>query len=140
MRANRSPSSDSRKGASLMLGALGVACVSVTFPATVAAEASFSPIEVGVGRSVIGAVVAIATLAALRQPLLPPRSAFPRILIVAGPAGIGFGLLSAIALRHVASVHGAVLTGLIPAAPAGMAVSRAGARPGTAYWLAPAFG
>ena len=52
------------------------------------------------------------------------------------PSGIGFGLLSALALRHVSSVHGAVLTGLIPAATAGIAVLRAGERPRRAYWAA----
>jgi drug/metabolite transporter (DMT)-like permease len=112
----------------------------MTFPATTAAESSFSPLEVGVGRSVIGAVVAVAVLIAGRQPLLPPRAAIPRMLIVAAAVGIGFGLLSAIALREVDSVHGAVLTGLIPAATAGMAVLRAGERPRAAYWAALALG
>jgi drug/metabolite transporter (DMT)-like permease len=129
-----------RKAAPQLLGALGVACFSMTFPATTAAEVSFSPIEVGVGRSVIAIVVAVAALAARRQPLLPPRPALGRMLIVAGPVGIGFGLISAIALHYVDSVHGAVLTGLIPAATAGMAVWRAGERPRAAYWAALAFG
>jgi drug/metabolite transporter (DMT)-like permease len=40
----------------------------------------------------------------------------------------------------VSSVHGAVLTGLIPAATAGMAVLRAGERPRRGYWLALAAG
>jgi drug/metabolite transporter (DMT)-like permease len=113
---------------------------SVTFPATTAAEASFSPVEVGVGRSVIGGVVAIMVLLLRRQPLLPPRDVLGRMLIVAGPVGIGFGLFSALALRYVDSVHGAVLTGLIPAATAGVAVWRAGERPRRAYWAALAFG
>jgi drug/metabolite transporter (DMT)-like permease len=112
----------------------------MTFPATTAAERSFSPVEVGVGRSVIGGLVAIAVLASRREPLLPPRAAFGRMLIVAGPVGIGFGLLSALALGYVSSVHGAVLTGLIPAATAGVAVWRAGERPRAAYWAALAFG
>lgn len=124
----------------MLLGSLGVIFFSVTFPATTAAEASFSPIEVGVGRSVIGAVVAILALLVRRQPLLPPRAALPRMLIVAGPVGFGFGMFSAIALRYVDSVHGAVLTGLIPAATAGVAVWRAGERPRRAYWAALAFG
>ncbi len=51
------------------------------------------------------------------------------MLIVAGPVGFGFGLFSALALGYVDSVHGAVLTGLIPAATAGVAVWRAGERP-----------
>lgn len=129
-----------RKSAPLLLGALGVICFSMTFPATTAAERSFSPLVVGVGRSVIAAAVAIVVLTAKRQPLFPPRAALPRLLIVAATVGIGFGLLSAIALRQVSSVHGAVLTGLIPAATAGMAVLRAGERPRPAYWVALAFG
>jgi drug/metabolite transporter (DMT)-like permease len=124
----------------LSLGALGVMFFSVTFPATTAAEASFSPVEVGVGRSVIGGVVAIAVLLARRQPLLPPSAVLGRMLIVAGPVGFGFGLFSALALGYVDSVHGAVLTGLIPAATAGVAVWRAGERPRRAYWAALGFG
>src|SRR5262249_24524438 len=49
-------------------------------------------------------------------------------------------LFSALALGYVSSVHGAVLTGLIPAATAGVAVWRAGERPRRAYWAALAFG
>lgn len=136
MRANRSTSVPIWKAAPLLLGAIGVTCFSVTFPATTAAESSFSPLLVGMGRSVIAAVLAITVLAGRRQPLLPPRAAVPRLLVVAGTVCMGFGLLSALALRQVDSVHGAVLTGLIPAATAGMAVLRAGERPRPAYWAA----
>lgn len=108
----------------------------MTFPATTAAERSFGPVVVGVGRAVPAAVLAIIVLRARREPLLPPRAALPRMLIVAATVGIGFGLLSALALRHVSAVHGAVLTGLIPAATAGIAVLRAGERPRAAYWAA----
>jgi drug/metabolite transporter (DMT)-like permease len=108
----------------------------MTFPATTAAERSFGPVVVGVGRAVPAAVLAIIVLRARREPLLPPRAAVPRLLIVAATVGIGFGLLSALALRHVSAVHGAVLTGLIPAATAGIAVLRAGERPRPAYWAA----
>ncbi|HEX3491225.1 MAG TPA: DMT family transporter [Streptosporangiaceae bacterium] len=120
----------------MLLGALGVLCFSMTFPATTAAERAFGPVVVGVGRAVPAALLAIIVLRARRQPLLPPRAALPRMLIVAATVGIGFGLLSALALRHVSSVHGAVLTGLIPAATAGIAVLRAGERPRPAYWAA----
>jgi drug/metabolite transporter (DMT)-like permease len=120
----------------MLLGAIGVLCFSVTFPATRAAEASFSPLLVGVGRAVPAAALAVIVLSARRQPLMAPRPALRRMLIVAACVGVGFGLLSAIALRHVSSVHGAVLTGLIPAATAGMAVLRAGERPRPAYWAA----
>ncbi len=115
-------------------------CFSLTFPATTAAETAFSPVVVGVGRSVIAAAAAAILLTARRQPMLPPRAALPGLLIVAATVGIGFGLLSALALHQVDSVHGAVLTGLIPAATAGMAVLRAGERPRRAYWAALALG
>ncbi len=124
----------------LVLGALGVAGFSLTFPATAAAEASFSPLVVGVGRSVIAAALAAAVLAARRQSFLPPRAAVRRMLVVAATVGVGFGLLSALALHQVNSVHGAILTGLIPAATAGMAVLRAGERPRPGYWAALAAG
>ena len=130
----------SAKASPLLLGALGVLCFSFTFPATSAAESSFGPVLVGVGRAVPPALLAIIILRARRERVLPPREAVGRLLIVAAAVGIGFGLLSALALDQVSSVHGAVLTGLIPAATAGMAVLRAGERPRAAYWAALALG
>lgn len=130
----------SREAVPLALGAIGVVCFSLTFPATAAAEVSFSPLTVGVGRSVIATVVAVAVLVARKQPLLPPRAALGRFLIVAATVGVGFGLLSAVALRQVGSVHVAVIAGLTPAATAGMAALRAGERPSRGYWLALAVG
>src|SRR6185437_10947372 len=116
MRDNRSTSMPRTKAASrtraapFILGALGVVCFSLTFPTTAAAEVSFNPLAVGVGRSVVATV------------------------------GVGFGLLSALALRQVGSVHVAVIAGLIPAATAGMAALRAGERPSRGYWGSLALG
>ncbi len=124
----------------MLLGALGVMSFSLTFPATTAAEASFSPVVVGVGRAIPAAALGAALLLSRREPLLPPRAALRGLLVVALTVGVGFGLLSALALRHVSSVHGAVLTGLIPAATAGMAVWRARERPRASYWAALAVG
>jgi drug/metabolite transporter (DMT)-like permease len=124
----------------VLLGVLGVVCFSLTFPATAVAEESFNPLTVGAGRSVIAAVAAIAILGAKRQPLLPPRAIMGPMLVVAATVGIGFGVFSAVALRQVGSVHTAVVTGLIPAATAGMAALRAGERPSRGYWAALALG
>jgi drug/metabolite transporter (DMT)-like permease len=124
----------------VLLGVLGVLSFSLTFPATTAAEASFSPVVVGVGRAIPAAALGAAVLLRRREPLLPPRAALRGLLVVALTVGVGFGLLSALALRHVSSVHGAVLTGLIPAATAGMAVWRARERPRASYWAALAAG
>ncbi|HET7016939.1 MAG TPA: DMT family transporter, partial [Streptosporangiaceae bacterium] len=63
-----------------------------------------------------------------------------RMLILVATVGVGFGLLSALALRQVGSVHVAVIAGLIPAATAGMAALRAGERPSRGYWGALALG
>jgi drug/metabolite transporter (DMT)-like permease len=140
MRANRSTFASRAKAVPFVLGAAGVICFSLTFPATALAERSFNPLTVGVGRSVVAAIAAIAILLGRRQPVLPPRAALGRLVIVAVTVGVGFGLLSAVALRQVGSVHVAVIAGLTPAATAGMAALRAGERPSRGYWAALALG
>jgi drug/metabolite transporter (DMT)-like permease len=138
MKDHRSTSGAARKA--VLLGSLGVLCFSFTFPATALAERSFSPLSAGAGRSVIAAAVAITVLALRRERLLPPKEVLGRMLIVAACVGVGFGIFSAVALRDVGSVHVAVVTGLLPAATAGMATWRAGERPSAGYWAALAFG
>src|SRR5258708_28742851 len=105
MRSNRSTSVVRGEASPMLLGALGVLCFSVTFPATRAAEASFSPLVVGVGRAVPAAVLAVIGLAARRQPLIVPRAALRRMLIVAACLGGGFGRLSALSLRRRCTAH-----------------------------------
>ncbi len=123
--------------AGLGWAALGVLAFSFTFPATTLALRSFDPYVVGAGRSVAAAVIAGACLLVARAPL-PPRAAWPGLAAVAAGCGIGFGLLSALALRHTTSTHAAIVIGLLPAATASVAVLRAGERPGWAFWTASA--
>jgi drug/metabolite transporter (DMT)-like permease len=115
--------------------ALGVLAFSGTFPATTFALRGFDAYVVGAGRSVIGAAVAALTLLALRAPR-PRRDQLPGLLVVAGGCGIGFGLLSAIALRHATSTHAAVVTGLLPVATAIVAVVLGGERVRPLFWAA----
>ncbi|MGH9305660.1 MAG: DMT family transporter [Acidimicrobiales bacterium] len=112
---------------------------SFTFPATVLAERVFDPTVVGAGRSVIAAVLAVVALRVGRVPW-PARRHLPGLLAVAGGCGIGFGLLSALALHRVTSSHAAVVVGLLPAATAAVAVWRGGDRPGRRFWLGSAVG
>jgi drug/metabolite transporter (DMT)-like permease/nitroimidazol reductase NimA-like FMN-containing flavoprotein (pyridoxamine 5'-phosphate oxidase superfamily) len=119
--------------------ALGVLAFSFTFPATALAEQGFDPYLVGAGRSVIAAVVAAACLRAVRAPL-PGRNHWPGLIAVAVGCGIGFGLLSALALQHTTSSHAAVVIGLLPAATAIVAVIRIGERPGPLFWAASCIG
>jgi drug/metabolite transporter (DMT)-like permease len=114
---------------------LGVLTFSFTFPATVLALRGFDPYLVGAGRSVVAALIAALCLVAVRAPL-PVRSDLPGLLAVAGGCGIGFGLLSALALRHTTSTHAAVIVGLLPAATAIVAVLRIGERPRWPFWVA----
>jgi drug/metabolite transporter (DMT)-like permease len=124
---------------SLGWAALGVLAFSFTFPATTLAERGFDAYLVGAGRSVIAAGVAAICLRAARAPL-PTRDRWSGLIAVAIGCGIGFGLLSALALRHTSSTHAAVVVGLLPAATAIVAVIRVGDRPGPVFWAASAAG
>ncbi|HEY8765143.1 MAG TPA: DMT family transporter [Solirubrobacteraceae bacterium] len=124
---------------SLGWAALGVLAFSLTFPATALAEREFNSLLVGAGRSVIAAAIAAVCLRALRAPL-PAREAWPGLIAVALGCGVGFGVLSALALRHTTSSHAAVVVGLLPAATATVAVIRIGERPGPLFWAASILG
>jgi len=117
--------------------ALGVLAFSFTFPATALAERAFSAYLVGAGRSVIAAAIAAVCLRAVRAPL-PTRDHWPALVAVAVGCGIGFGLLSALALDNISSSHAAVVVGLLPAATAVVAVIRVGDRPRSVFWAASA--
>jgi drug/metabolite transporter (DMT)-like permease len=119
----------------LTAGALGVLVFSWTLPATRLAVPALGGTFVGLGRALVAAVLAGVYLAWTRRPP-PPRAAWPSLAVVAAGVVVGFPLLSALALRHVPSSHGAVLTGALPLATAAAAVLRAGERPGPRFWLA----
>jgi drug/metabolite transporter (DMT)-like permease len=124
---------------SLGWAALGVLAFSITFPATTLAERSFSPLLVGAGRSVPSALLAAACLRALRAPR-PQRRHWPGLVAVGLGCGIGFGVLSALALGKTSSSHAAVVVGLLPAATAAVAVVRVGDRPPPLFWAASLLG
>jgi drug/metabolite transporter (DMT)-like permease len=132
-RPRREPPQTGHSG--LGLAAVGVLAFSLTFPATSLALRGFDPYVVGAGRSVAAAAIGGAFLLVGRAPL-PARSMWFGLLAVAGGCGIGFGLLSALALHHTTSTHAAIVVGLLPAATAIAAVIRSGERPGSAFWAA----
>jgi len=123
----------------VLLGGLGVLCFSLTLPATRAADPALGGIVVGLGRALVAAVLAGLLLVARRE-RLPARRHWPGLLIVAVGVVVGFPLCSALALQHLPATHGAVVTGLLPAATAVMAVLRADERPPRAFWLGVAAG
>jgi drug/metabolite transporter (DMT)-like permease len=119
--------------------ALAVLAFSFTFPATHLALEGMSPVLVGAGRSVVGAAAGAVFLIVKRVPL-PDRSTWPAFIIVAASAGIGFGLLSALALPIVGVAASGVTTGLLPIGTALTATFRAGERPSRGFWMASAAG
>lgn len=134
--ASPASSAQSTRGAGLFWGAVGVLAFSVSLPATRLAVAGGLPAGfVGIGRAVVAGLLALATLALMRQPL-PPARLLPRLLVVAVGVVLGFPLLTALALAQVPAAHGSVVTALLPAATAVMAVLRAGERPSSRFWMA----
>ena len=128
-----------RRAEAISLGALGVVAFSLTLPATKLALRGLDPIFLSFGRAVFAASLAALCLAATRQPW-PRGSQYLRLAVVGAGAVIGFPILAAFALEHLTSAHGAVITGLLPAATAVMAVLRTGERPSFKFWLASSAG
>ncbi|HET7419181.1 MAG TPA: DMT family transporter [Candidatus Dormibacteraeota bacterium] len=122
-----------------ILGAVAVVMFSGTVPATRIAVQTIDPIVVGVGRSVLGALIAIGYLIAVRAPW-PTRRQWPAIVVIAAGAAVGFGWLSAEALKTVSASHGSVVVGVLPMLTAVFGTLRTGARPRPLFWIATAAG
>lgn len=133
-----SPASSTQRSAAIW-GALGVLAFSMTLPATRVAVSQIDAIIVGPGRAVIAGMLAAIALIATRQSL-PPRDLWTRIVAVSIGVVIAFGVLTALALKTVPASHAAVVTGLLPAITAAMAVMRGGERPSRGFWIACALG
>lgn len=112
-----------------------------SLPATALALRGFDPYLVGFARAVIAVLIAAACLLAAGAPLLPPRAEWRSYALIALGVVLGFPLLTGLALDlGSSSAHAAVVTGLLPAATAAVAVARAGERPRVSFWAAAAAG
>lgn len=131
------PAKHAREG--VFLGVLGMLAFSVTMPATRFTIGSLDPVVVGLGREVVAGGLAGVLLVCTRA--RRPRGAqWRQVLAVALGVVVAWPLLTALALRHVESSHGIVMTGLLSAFTALFAVLRARERPSTAFWLSSAGG
>jgi len=117
----------------LALGFLGVACFSLTFPATRKAVPSLGPWLVTFGRAAIAGVLAIVALR-LHRCAQPTRGQARRLALVVAGVVVGFPAFSGLALQHAPAGRSAVITGLLPAATAGLSVLRTGERPSWKFW------
>lgn len=123
----------------LLWGLLGTLAFSLTLPAIRIATPELGVGFVSIGRAVVAGVLAMALLAAMRQPIPNRRD----LLKLAGSGlgvVIGFPLLTTLALAEVESSHGAIVVGLLPLSTAIAAVLLTGERPGVRFWLASAAG
>lgn len=120
-------------------GLIGVAIFAGSLPATRVAVADFDPTFLTCARASVAAVLGLALLLLLRQPL-PRLADLPSLAITAAGVVVGFPLLTALALQHVTSAHSIVFLGLLPLCTAVFAVVRGGERPRPLFWLFSALG
>ena len=132
--ATTGASTGTTERAGLGLAAVGVLVFSFSVPMTKVAVRGIDPLLAAAGRAAVAGVLAAVVLAAGRSSWPTRREVVP-LIAVAGGVVFGFPVLTAYALRHVPSSHGAVVSGLLPLATAGCAVLRARERPTLAYWL-----
>lgn len=118
----------------LCLGALGILGFSFTLPATRLAVADLDPTVVGLGRAAMAGLLAALVLLGSRT-AFPPRCYWSRLGLVSVGVVLGFPLFTTLALHRLTAAHGAVITGMLPAATAVLAVLLGGERPGPAFWL-----
>ncbi|MCT4477015.1 DMT family transporter [Peribacillus frigoritolerans] len=125
---------EKREKFGLFLGLVGVICFSLTLPSTSIAVEYFGTTIVGLGRTVVAAIL-VAVVLIVRKEKLPSLRQFKRLLIVAFGAVLGFPLLTSWAMETLPVSHGAVELALLPLATAGFAIFRAGENPSLKFWI-----
>ncbi|MDM5213047.1 DMT family transporter [Peribacillus sp. NJ4] len=130
---------ETRAKLGLFLGLVGVICFSLTLPATSIAVAYFGTTVVGLGRTVVAAIL-VAVVLIVRNEKLPSSGQLKSLLIVAVGAVLGFPLLTSWAMESLPVSHGAVELALLPLATAGFAMFRAGEIPSRKFWVSSMIG
>jgi drug/metabolite transporter (DMT)-like permease len=123
----------------MVLGFISIVGFSLSLPATRIAVTEIHPSIIGLGRSVIAAIIAAGILL-VRRESLPKKSHINSLLIVAATVVFGFPLFSAWAMQKVHASHGGILLGIVPLATAAAGALRAGDRPSISFWVAAFFG
>ncbi|MDP1789997.1 MAG: DMT family transporter [Methylibium sp.] len=123
----------------LWLGLLGVVIFAITTPMTrlavgAATDPQLTPLFVTAGRAAVAGLLSAVWLWATRAPR-PQRHQLREFAITASGVVIGFPLFLALALREVAAIHAAVVTGLLPLGTAVVAVLVLRQRPSRGFWV-----
>ncbi len=107
-----------------------------TLVTTRIAVTDFTPLEITCARIVIAGGLGAGLLLLTDQRAPPERRLLLPILVMGLGLAVGYPFFLAMALETVPAVHGAVVTGLAPAATAIIAVLRTGERPPLPFWVA----
>ena len=123
----------------LWLGLLGVVLFAATLPMTKLATGSadlpaLSPAFVTFGRAAVAGLLSVVYLLATRSPL-PHGGQWRALAFTACCVVVGFPLFLALGLRHVESVHAAVVTGILPLVTAVVASVWLRQRPSKGFWV-----
>ncbi len=127
----------------LLLGLLGVVIFAATLPMTKMAVGSslapqLSPWFVTFGRAAVAGVLSVVYLLVQHQRdalRVPAAKQWGLIAFTALGVVVGFPLFMSLALQYVPSMHGAVVTGLLPLTTAVVAAVWFKQKPSTAFWL-----
>ncbi|MCL4168221.1 UNVERIFIED_CONTAM: hypothetical protein GTU68_005374, partial [Idotea baltica] len=123
----------------MLLGFLGVILFSLTLPMNRLIVPYFDPIFIGMGRSVVAAMVAIPILVFFKQSL-PTLRQIKLLLLTSIGIIAGFPVFTALAMQTVPASHGSVVIGLLPLMTAIFAVVLSNERPSVGFWLAAGVG
>ena len=118
-----------------VLGFIGVTIFAGSLPATRLAVMHLDPWFVTSARAAIAGLCALVLLIVMRRPL-PPKDAYPRLMLIILGVVFGFPFFTALAMTNVPAAHGGVVLGVLPLATAATAVVLAGERPGLGFWIA----
>jgi drug/metabolite transporter (DMT)-like permease len=130
---------ETREKFGLLLGLLGVICFSLTLPTTRIAVEYFGTTVVGLGRTVVAAIL-VAVVLIVRREKLPSLRQFKSLFLVSVGAVLGFPLLTSWAMEFLPVSHGAVEVALLPLATAGFAMIRAREIPSLKFWFSSVIG
>ncbi|EWS60228.1 carboxylate/amino acid/amine transporter [Methylibium sp. T29-B] len=123
----------------LWLGLLGVVIFAITTPMTRLAvgdvgDPQLTPLFVTAGRAAVAGLLSALWLWVARAPQ-PQRHQLREFAVTASGVVIGFPLFLALALREVAAIHAAVITGVLPLGTAVVAVLVLRQRPSRGFWI-----
>ncbi|WP_144553220.1 DMT family transporter [Bacillus sp. X1(2014)] len=123
----------------MLLGFIGIVSFSLTLPATSIAVPYFGGTIVGLGRTVIAAII-VSIIFIIKKESVPNKKQLKSLGIVAVGAVLAFPLLTTFAMKSLPVSHGAIELALLPLATAGFALWRGGERPSKRYWIASIIG